>query len=160
MPRFSLVTDWHLEAPVERIWQALAAPEAWPRWWRYLEAVAMLEPGDADGIGALRRYTWTSRLPYRLAFDIRTTALRRPSFIEGTAAGELNGTGRWRLEDGDGASRVRYEWTVTTGKPWMKLFGPLLSPVFAWNHDQVMLEGGRGLARHLGVPFRAFARFH
>ena len=33
---------------------------------------------------------------------------------------------------------------------------PLLAPVFAWNHDQVMAEGGRGLARHLGVALVAF----
>jgi hypothetical protein len=40
---------------------------------------------------------------------------------------------------------------VTTGKRWMNALAPLLAPVFAWNHDQVMAEGGRGLARHLGV---------
>lgn len=160
MPHFSLVTDWHLEAPVERIWEALVAPEEWPRWWRFLEAVTVLEKGDASGVGALRRYTWTSRLPYRLSFEMRTTALARPAFIEGMAAGELRGTGRWQLEPMDGATRVRYEWTVTTEKPWMQLVGPVLAPLFAWNHDQVMLEGGRGLARHLGVPFMGFARFH
>lgn len=160
MPNFSLVTDWHLEAPVERIWEALVAPEQWPRWWRFLEAVTVLENGDAAGVGALRRYTWTSRLPYRLSFEMRTTALERPAFIEGVAAGELCGTGRWRLEAIDGVCRVRYEWAVATGKAWMNVLGPVLAPLFAWNHDQVMLEGGRGLARHLAVPFRGFTRFH
>jgi uncharacterized protein YndB with AHSA1/START domain len=158
VPHFSLVTDWHLEAPVERIWEALVAPEDWPRWWRFLETVTVLENGGADGVGSLRRYTWTSRLPYRLSFDMRTTVLERPAFLEGVAAGELSGTGRWRLAPLDGASRVRYEWRVATEKAWMKLSGPVLAPLFAWNHDQVMLEGGRGLARHLGVPFLAFAR--
>ncbi len=160
MPNFSLVTDWRLEAPAERIWEALVAPEEWPRWWRFLEAVTVLEKGDAAGVGALRRYTWTSRLPYRLSFEMRTTAVERPAFIEGVAAGELRGTGRWRLATIDGVCRVRYEWTVATEKAWMKFFGPVLAPLFAWNHDQVMLEGGRGLARHLAVPFRGFARFH
>ena len=28
---------------------------------------------------------------------------------------------------------------------------PLLAPAFRWNHGQVMAEGGRGLARHLGA---------
>lgn len=156
MKQFSLITHWHLDAPIERVWGALVAPENWPRWWRYVHAVVELEKGDAQGIGTLRRYTWSSRLPYRLSFEMRTTALERPIFIEGVAAGDLIGTGRWRLEPHDDSTRVQYEWTVVDGKKWMRMFAPLLSPMFAWNHDQVMHEGGRGLARHLGVALLAY----
>ena len=39
----------------------------------------------------------------------------------------------------------------------MNLLAPILAPgIPAWNHDQVMREGGRGFARHLGVPLLAF----
>ena len=37
----------------------------------------------------------------------------------------------------------------------MNLLGPLLAPVFRWNHDYVMAAGGRGLAHHLGVELVA-----
>ncbi len=158
--RYALVTDWHLDAPLERVWERLVAPEDWPLWWRFARAVVVLEKGDAQGIGALRRYTWSSRLPYRLTFEMRTTALERPRFIEGSAVGELNGTGRWELRPAGDASRVRYEWTVTTARGWMNLLAPVLAPVFAWNHDQVMHEGGRGLARQLGCRLLAFKRAH
>ncbi len=158
MARYALVTDWHLDAPIDEVWEKLVAPEDWPRWWRFVQQVVMLEPGDAQGVGALRRYTWSSRLPYRLTFEMRTTALMRPRFIEGVAVGELNGTGRWELLPAGNASWLRYEWTVTTARGWMNLLAPVLAPVFAWNHDQVMLEGGRGLARHLGVRLLAFER--
>jgi uncharacterized protein YndB with AHSA1/START domain len=150
------VTQWHLEAPIERIWEALFDPEEWPRWWRYVEAVVELEKGDAQGIGALRRYTWSSRLPYRLSFEMRTTALAPLSFIEGVATGDLNGTGRWQLREFGQTTRVQYVWTVTTAKGWTNLLAPILAPVFAWNHNQVMREGGRGLAQHLGVALLAF----
>jgi hypothetical protein len=33
----------------------------------------------------------------------------------------------------------------------MNLLAPLLAPAFRWNHGEVMAEGGRGIARHLGV---------
>jgi len=151
-----LVTWWHLEAPIERTWQALVAPEEWPSWWRYVKKVVELEKGDAQGIGAVRRYTWSSRLPYRLSLEMRTTAIARPTFIEGVATGDLNGTGRWQLQELGATTRVKYEWMVRTRKVWMNLLAPILAPVFAWNHDQVMREGGRGLARHLGVPLLAF----
>jgi len=156
MKQFSLTTVWHLDAPIERVWDALYAVESWPRWWRYVIAVAEIEKGDAQGVGSLRRYTWSSRLPYRLSFNMRTTAVARPTSMEGIASGDLDGNGRWRLEPLGDTTRVQYEWTVVVGKPWMRAFAPLLAPVFAWNHDQVMREGGRGIARHLGVTLIAY----
>jgi uncharacterized protein YndB with AHSA1/START domain len=153
-----LSTEWLLEAPIERIWEALTVPADWPRWWRYVQAVVELEKGDAEGLGALRRYVWSSCLPYRLSFDMRTTRVNRPFLIEGVAAGDLNGNGLWELQDvGDGTTRVRYTWTVTTDKPWMNALAPILAPVFAWNHDQVMRGGGQGLARHLGAALLGFS---
>jgi hypothetical protein len=37
----------------------------------------------------------------------------------------------------------------------MNALAPLLEPVFRWNHHQVMAEGGRGLAKYLGVRLLA-----
>ena len=39
-----------------------------------------------------------------------------------------------------------YEWRVHTTKPWMNLLAPVAKPIFAWNHDWVMRNGGTGLA--------------
>ena len=33
----------------------------------------------------------------------------------------------------------------------MNLLAPAARPVFRWNHDQLMREGGQSLARRLGV---------
>jgi uncharacterized protein YndB with AHSA1/START domain len=148
---FSLLTHWHLDASIDRVWEALVASPEWPRWWRYVHAVEEIEPGDRDGLGVLRRYTWSSRLPYRLSFLMRVSAVRRPTFLEGKAEGDLSGVGSWYLATEQSTTRVRYEWRVATTKRWMNRLAPLLTPIFRWNHDQVMAEGGRGLARHLGV---------
>ena len=151
MQAYALVTQWHIAAPIDRIWDAIFAVEDWPRWWRYVLAVVELQKGDANGVGAVRRFTWTSALPYRLSFNMKVTAVEPPTFMEGFASGELAGSGRWHLEANAATTRVRYEWTVETTRPWMNLAAPVLQPVFRWNHGRVMLEGGRGLARHLGV---------
>ena len=116
-----------------------------------MQAVIELRKGDAKGVGALRRFTWSSALPYRLSFEMNVTTVERPTIMEGIASGELSGRGRWRLDAEGSTTRVRYEWTVTTTRPWMNLAAPVMQPVFRWNHGRVMAAGGRGLARYLGV---------
>ena len=117
MSRYSLITHWHLDAPIDRVWEAIVAVEDWPRWWRYVRRVEELTKGDADGCGALRRYTWSSRLPYRLSFAMRVTRVERPSSLEGVAEGDLSGTGCWHLAPEAGTTRVRYDWTCVPLEP-------------------------------------------
>jgi uncharacterized protein YndB with AHSA1/START domain len=156
MAAYEFLTTWCLEAPIERVWDALYESERWPEWWPGVRRVQILEPGAADRVGELSRYTWRSRLPYTLEFDMLTTRVERPFLVEGTAKGELAGHGRWRLFEGAGATAVTYEWTVETTERWMNLLAPLARPVFAWNHDVVMRGGGEGLARRLGVRLLAY----
>ena len=69
--------------------------------------------------------------------------------MEGDAAGELAGTGHWRLFEQDDVTAVVYEWNVGTSKRWMKPLAPVARPVFDYNHNVVMRWGGEGLARRL-----------
>jgi uncharacterized protein YndB with AHSA1/START domain len=151
MADYSFLTTWCLDAPIDHVWDALHDSERWPDWWRGVEAVGVLEQGDENRVGELAHYAWKSRLPYRLEFDMRTTRVERPYLAEGRAEGELTGEGRWRLFEARGQTAVTYEWTVRTTERWMNALAPLARPVFAWNHDVVMRQGGEGLARRLGA---------
>ena len=151
MARYSFLTTWALDAPIEQVFDALHDPPAYPSWWRGVEEVERLEQGDADGVGSLDRYVWKSKLPYRLEFRSRTTRVERPHLMEGHAIGELEGDGRWRLWQGPVGTCVTYEWNVGTTAAWMNALAPLARPVFAWNHDYVMRNGAHGLARLLGA---------
>jgi hypothetical protein len=151
MTDFSLTTVWELGAPLERVWDAIYRADEWPRWWPYVERVVTLQQGDDTGLGAIRRLTWRTRLPYRITFDTRATRVEKPFALEGEALGELAGTGRWMLSSSDGVTAVRYQWNVRVTKPWMVVLAPLARPVFEWNHNGVMRAGGEGLSKHLGV---------
>ncbi len=148
---YEFATIWQLEAPIEEIWEEISHPEHWPGWWKGVESVTELKAGDESGVGSLYRYVWKSRLPYELAFDMQTTRVESPVALEGIARGELEGTGRWQLSHEDGITTVRYTWKVRTTRPWMNLLAPLARPIFEWNHDVVMRQGGEGLARLLGA---------
>ncbi len=151
MADYRFVTTWCLDAPIERVFDAIDDAAAWPQWWRGVRSTELLEHGDEAGVGRLWRLTWRSRLPYDLTFESRVTRREPPYLLEGSADGELIGTGRWRLYEGSGTAAV-YEWNVRTSRPWMNRLAPLARPAFAWNHDVVMRQGGEGLARLLGTP--------
>jgi hypothetical protein len=108
-----------------------------------------LRQGDAAGVGAVRRITWTTALPYELAFEMETVRVEPFSIIEGRASGELDGTGRWTLTPAGSKCNVRYDWIVEVTKPWMVRLAFILKPVFAWNHGVVMERGRRGLVTRL-----------
>jgi uncharacterized protein YndB with AHSA1/START domain len=160
MPSYEFLTTWCLEAPRERVWDAIWESERWPEWWRGVVAARTVSAGDESGVGQVGRYTWRSRLPYDLEFEMATTRVAKPHLLEGEARGELAGIGRWRLFEQDGdvpVTAVIYEWNVSTTRPWMNLLAPLARPVFEWNHDWVMRNGGEGLAALLGCRLLATA---
>ena len=59
--------------------------------------VQTLREGDADGLGAIRRITWSSRLAYGFTLDVEGTETRRHQLLRGRASGDLEGEGLWLL---------------------------------------------------------------
>jgi hypothetical protein len=151
MADYEFVTLWRFKAPQEKVWDLIFQSENWPRWWRGVEQVEKLKDGDVNRVGAIHRYTWKSKLPYRLIFEMESTRVEPISIIEGRAIGELQGIGRWQLSNHGEITTVRYDWKVKTTKPWMNLIAPMARPFFSWNHNVVMGWGGEGLAKRLGV---------
>jgi uncharacterized protein YndB with AHSA1/START domain len=154
MAEYSFLTTWLLDAPREPVWEAVHDQARWPEWWRGVEKAEEVLPGNDGDVGTVSRMVWKSLLPYRVSFEVTTTRVE-PNLIEGSAVGELEGTGRWRFYEQDGVTAVLYEWNVATTKPWMNRLAPLLRPVFEWNHDWVMARGGEGIARRLGCRLLA-----
>jgi uncharacterized protein YndB with AHSA1/START domain len=148
---YHFVSTWQIQAPIEQVWEEISHSERWPSWWKYVVAVDELEPGAADGVGKRQRMLFRTRLPYTLGFEVRVTRVQPPTDLEAEATGELEGTGRWTLAPADGGTLVRIYWDIRTTKRWMNLLAPVARPAFNWNHDELMREGGEGLARRLGA---------
>jgi hypothetical protein len=147
---YAFLTAWLVPAPIERVWDELFDVAAWPEWWKGVTEARELEPGEPGGLGKVFTISWRSFLPYDLSFVTTATRVEKPHLMEGDAVGELTGTGRWRLFHTDGTTVVTYEWNVQTTKAWMNAVAPLARPIFEWNHDYVMRQGGEGLKIRLG----------
>ena len=70
---YRFLTSWLLQAERERVWNAIYDSEAWPGWWRGVQRVNVIVGGEDSGVGQVGRYTWRSKLPYDLSFEMRTT---------------------------------------------------------------------------------------
>ncbi len=150
MAEYRLLTLWRIEAPLQRVFDAISDSLRWPEWWAGADRVEELRAGDADGVGGLRRYTWKSRLSYRLSFDAVTTRVEAPRLLEACVSGDLEGSGRWTFEHEAGITLVRYEWHVRSTRRWMNLAAPAVRSMFVHNHHALMQQGEKGLASLLG----------
>ena len=155
MAKYQFVTIWRFKSPLPPVWEMIYNSDRWPTWWKGVERVERVKAGDENNIGSVYQYTWTSKLPYRLTFEMELTRVEPLSVIEGRAIGELAGTGLWQLSSDGGVTTARYDWQVETTKRWMNLLTPVARPFFKWNHDVVMGWGAEGLAKKLGVELVA-----
>lgn len=151
MAAYRFLTTWLVDAPIERVWDAIYAIERWPEWWPGVERVEKIVHGEGDGEGSVYRHVWRSKIPYAVTFTVTVTHVERPHLIEAQAEGGLEGTGTFRLFAAPFGTAVTYDWAVHTTKPWMNAVAPFARPAFAWNHHAVMKNGGVGLARLLGA---------
>ncbi len=151
MSEYVFETTWRIDAPLADVWEEVFHSEKWPQWWKGVVQVERLKIGDERGIGAIRRFTFKSFLPYALSMNIRSTRIEHHRLIEGAISGELEGTGTWRLAEQDGVTEVSFEERVRTTKFWMRLLAPLARRAFRFNHHIVMRWGGESLAKRLGA---------
>lgn len=159
---FDLVSHWRLQAPRDQVWSALTRPDQWPQWWPQVRRVQTLKPGDANGVGSVRRFDWSTRLPYGITVDIDVLEVLPMEQLRGRSQGALSGEGIWLLREDGRHTDVTHVWRVTLQSGWMRWLAPLLAPLFRWNHAAVMRAGCAGLARHLaggpGAPLSPPAR--
>jgi uncharacterized protein YndB with AHSA1/START domain len=137
---------WRVPFSAEKIWQVLAKPEDYPRWWHgvYLSA----KPLDPSGkrVAVLAK----GRLPYKFRFTIETLRTEKPRLIEFRATGDfVTDVSRWVLKpDGEGTA-VTLEWNPRVEKPLVKFLSPILKPLFYWYHEWTMKRGERQIVEYL-----------
>ena len=150
MAEYRFLTTWLLDAELEPVWLAIEDAERWPEWWPGVLRSDKVREGDERGVGTVIDAKWRSVIPYPVRFRAEVIRSERPHTIEVVAAGELEGSGTWRLyASGEGVA-VTYDWRVQTTRAWMNAVAPVARPVFAWNHHWIMRRGGEGLARRVG----------
>jgi hypothetical protein len=148
MAAYSFVTHWHLQAPLEAVWDALYATDRYTEWWPSIVAYEKLTP-EITGVGARAQRVVRGRLPYSLRYTTTVAKVNPPHELAYDSEGDLVGKGRFVLTQRGEWTVVVFYWDVSTSSRWMNVLAPVLRWLFAWNHHYVMAQGERGLAAWL-----------
>ncbi|WP_068777163.1 SRPBCC family protein [Paenibacillus sp. FJAT-26967] len=148
-------TNWKFNADIREVWELIGGT-ADNNWWSGVSSEPIHMSSDPNGIGSKYNYVFRTKLPYKLAFIAEVIRREEPQYLEIKASGELEGQGAWRLAQEGSVAHVQYIWQVNPNKRWMNLLGPILRPVFIWNHSRVMNDGAKGIASTLGVKLISY----
>lgn len=112
-----------------------------PRWWPSV----YLEVEKRGDVVELLTKGW---LPYKLRWSFRVVETRSDGFaIE--AFGDFVGRGEWLFVQDGGEVDITYDWRIRAEKPLLRIFSPILKPIFSWNHRWAMARGEESLVREL-----------
>jgi hypothetical protein len=147
---YEFVTVWRVPGTIAEVTAILRDGRTLPRWWPsvYLSVVPR-EHGDADNVGSVTDLHTTGWLPYTLRWALTLTEPVTDAGFALTAAGDLNGTGRWTFVQDGPEVVITYDWRISASKPLLRRFSWLLKPVFAANHHWAMARGEESLRLEL-----------
>jgi uncharacterized protein YndB with AHSA1/START domain len=150
--RYHFLSDFTLTSPPDAVWAVLFAAEAWPSWWRWLKRIdTVREATSGNGVGAIYRNHIGSPTGYSFTFESEIAAAEPLLRIDMILTGEIDGRIRYLLSGTpSGGTNITYAQLVETPKWWMNLLAPIARPGFTWNHDKLMTDFGRGLAKASG----------
>jgi hypothetical protein len=144
--RYRFTSRWELPAASEHVFEVLARPLDYPRWWPQILEVRQL----TDDSGRMR---FRSLLPYEL--EVTVSAARRDpddGVLEARLTGDLHGVTRWTVTGrGEGPTVAVFHEDVEVRKPLMRRLALPGRPAFRANHAWMMRSGRRGLAHYLGL---------
>jgi uncharacterized protein YndB with AHSA1/START domain len=148
--QYYFLDKWLIPYPVETVWPHIVHAQAYSQWWgEVYDHVIPLNDLPADRIGAKADVLAHGRLPYRIHFVTEITQVEPPHQLGLKAEGDLTGTGLWTLQAAEGGTAVSFEWIVQADKTIIKLFSPIIKPIFEWNHRWTMKKGEAALKRLL-----------
>jgi uncharacterized protein YndB with AHSA1/START domain len=135
--------EWHLHAPREQVYAALADVEGYEHWWPQVREIHRI---DVDS----GRVRIRSLLPYTLDLVLaRDVADEARGILRVDITGDLRGWCAWQLTADGGGTRARFSQEVEVAVPLLQRVPFAIRPLLRGNHAHMMRSGERGLRRLL-----------
>ncbi len=131
------------------IWQSIEHSERFESWWAWLRAFRLEGPGLETG--AVLHGVVSPPVPYTMRIRVVLDRCTRPSCIEATVHGDLEGPARLVLVAVDRGTVAEVSWTVEMTQRTMRLAARVAHPLLRWGHDRVVETTVAGLRSHLAA---------
>jgi hypothetical protein len=135
--------EWHVRAPREQVYAALADVEGYDQWWPQIREIHRIDAHQG-------RVKIRSLLPYTLnlvlARDVEDAAR---GILRVEISGDLLGWCAWHVSAAGAGTRARFSQEVEVTVPMLQQAPLAIRPLLRGNHAHMMHSGERGLRRHL-----------
>ena len=134
---------WHLGAPREKVYAALAEVEDYQRWWPQIREIHRID-GDSG------RVRIRSLLPYTLDLVlVRAAEDEANGILRVHIDGDLQGWCAWQIVAEGAVTQARFSQEVQVAVPMLQRVPFAVRPLLRGNHAHMMRSGEQGLRRYL-----------
>ena len=134
---------WHLSAPREQVYAALADVEGYERWWPQVRAIHRIDTHTG-------RVRIRSLLPYTLDLVLTSTVQDEPrGILRVDIDGDLQGWCAWQILAEGAGTLAQFSQEVEVTVPMLQRAPLAIRPLLRGNHAHMMRSGERGLRAHL-----------
>jgi uncharacterized protein YndB with AHSA1/START domain len=140
---YVFIDEWDVDAPQERVFEALADARTYPEWWQ-----PIYKEVESDGppeVGRVSKQRFGAKLPYTLSTTSKIVRMDPPNSFEVDVDGDLRGHGVWTLTRRNGSVHIRFDWRVHADRALLRVLTPVLRPVFRWNHNEAIKAAMKNL---------------
>lgn len=157
MTRSTSVIDYRgrfsFDVPREAIWSSIEHCERFEAWWSWLREFRLEGPGLVAG--AVLHGVVSPPVPYTMRIQVALDRCTRPSRIDATVHGDLEGEAHLVLEPSGPGTMVEASWTVEMKQRPMRVAARVAYPLMRWGHDRVIEATVAGMRRHLAADVTA-----
>jgi hypothetical protein len=138
-----------LDASPEDIWSSIEHGERFETWWAWLREFRLEGPGLEAG--AVLHGVVSPPVPYTMRIQVVLDRCARPSRIDATVHGDLEGPASLVLERSDHGTLAEVAWTIEMTQRTMRLAARVAHPLMRWGHDRVIEATVSGYRRQLAA---------
>ncbi len=142
-PAYRFDNQWYLDAPLERVYAALADVERYQDWWPQVREIQRVD-------AVTGRVRVRSLLPYSLELVLaRDVEDEAGGILRVDLTGDLRGWCAWNLTPEGTGTRALFSQEVEVEAPLLRRVPFAVRPLLRGNHAFMMRSGERGLRRYL-----------
>lgn len=134
-----------ITAPIEEVWKTLTNFETWPKWWKVLREIKILD----KKINKKSLYAYGGYLFYNLSIYAKTIEDKQSNRIKISILGDLQGSGEIVVTKQNSNTVITVFWSVSVAKIWMKIASIFARFFFVYSHSIAMDWLAKGLTKKL-----------